>query len=102
MGEVRFRNIPLTSIKVVTNHDYSGAPQYASLNSDRLMTNALRVKIQNMRAIIQFSKANTLGFKREEIGEQLLDDLEQLQDIRNDISHHAAPHASKQKMNCCE
>lgn len=92
MGEVRYRATPLTAIQAISGtNPTTGQPQFENLNSNRIMSDALKKKIQNMRAIIQFSKTNGHGFKLEEIDETLLDDLEQLQDIRNDISHTAAP-----------
>jgi hypothetical protein len=44
-----------------------------------------------LKAIVGFAQTNSLGFKCEEIDIGLLDDLLALQNIRNDISHHAAP-----------
>ena len=55
------------------------------------MSDAIKQKIQNIKGIIVHGKANSLGFKFEEIDESLCDDLLCLQDIRNDISHHTAP-----------
>ncbi len=92
MGELRYKGTSFKSIQVLTGYDQkSGAPQYSNLNSGRLMSEKLKEKLQNLRAIIQFSKTNGYGFKLEEIDETILDDLEQLQNIRNDISHTAAP-----------
>jgi hypothetical protein len=51
----------------------------------------LKTKIQNIKAIIEYSVANRLGLQCELIKVDLLDKLLALQDIRNDISHHAAP-----------
>ena len=68
-----------------------GNPLYGNFNTERILSDAIKQKIQNVKAIIQHCKTNSLGFKCEEIDETLLDDLLKLQDIRNDISHHAAP-----------
>lgn len=91
MGEIRYRGVGLKAVQVFSHHDVSGNPHFVNLNSERILSDALKQKIQNMKAIFRFCKANGLGFKLEEIDETLLDDLLQLQDIRNDISHHAAP-----------
>jgi hypothetical protein len=91
MGEVRRKQVSLKAAQVFTHHDTAGNPVYANFNTGKLLSDAIKQKIQNIKGIIQFCKTNTLGFKCEEIDESLLDDLLQLQDIRNDIFHHAAP-----------
>lgn len=91
MGEVRHRKVDLKAAQIFVSLDSSGSPVYASFNTDKILSEAVKQRIHNIKAIIQHSKTNSLGFKCECIEESLLDDLMQLQDIRNDISHHAAP-----------
>lgn len=89
-GEIRFKNIDLKPAQVLVSVSPTG-PVYRNFNTDRLITDALKTKIQNIKAIIQYSQNNGLGLKCEEIELDLLDKLLGLQDIRNDISHHNAP-----------
>ncbi|MCM2358033.1 MAG: hypothetical protein NDI77_07785 [Geobacteraceae bacterium] len=91
MGEVRNKLVNLKAAQIFVAHDTGGNPVYTNFNTDKLLSDALKQKIQNMKAIIGFAQTNALGFKSEEIGLGLLDDLLVLQSIRNDISHHAAP-----------
>lgn len=91
MAEVRYKKVDMKTAQVFVSHGADGNPVFGNFNSDKILSDAIKQKIHNIRGIIQFSKANGLGFKCEEIDESLLDDLLALQDIRNDISHHAAP-----------
>jgi len=91
MGEVRYKKVDMKTAQVFVSLGAGGNPVYTNFNTDRILSDALKQKIQNVKAIIQYCKKNTLGFNCEEIDETLLDDLLKLQDIRNDISHHAAP-----------
>ncbi len=91
MGEVRYKKANLKAAQVFVSHGAGGDPVYADFNTDRILSDAIKQKIQNIKGIAQFCKANSLGAKCQEIDESLLDDLLQLQDIRNDVSHHAAP-----------
>jgi len=84
-GEVRKNAIDLTTVDICVGGSLK------KFNSSYLMTDALKLKIENIRGIIKYSIANSLNLKCETIEESLLDDLFSLQDIRNDISHHAAP-----------
>lgn len=91
MGEIRNKNASLKDAQIFESHDTGGNPVYKNFNTDKILSDAIKQKIQNLKAIVQYSKTNALGFKCEEIEVGLLDDLLQLQDIRNDISHHASP-----------
>lgn len=91
MGEVRNKKLSLKAAQVFVSHDAGGNPVYASFNTNKILSAAIKQKIQNIKAIVQYTKANSLGFKSEEIETSIFVDLLQLQDIRNDISHHAAP-----------
>ncbi|NTV15066.1 MAG: hypothetical protein HGA96_14235 [Desulfobulbaceae bacterium] len=71
--------------------DPGGNPLYANFNTNKILSDALKQKIQNIKGLILHGKANSLGFKFEEIDDTLCDDLLSLQDIRNAISHHTAP-----------
>jgi len=90
-GEIREKSIILKSCQIIQQIDSVGNPIYVSFNSKRLLTDAIKTKIQNLKAIIEHSKANNLFLKCELITSNLLDKLLDLQDIRNDISHHASP-----------
>jgi len=91
LGEVRHKGIDLKTAKYFVSIDPNGNSIYASFNTPKILSDALKQKIQNIKGIILHGKANNLGFKFEEIDESLCDDLLSLQDIRNDISHHTAP-----------
>jgi len=83
--------VDLKAAQVFVSYGAGGIPVYANFNTDKILSDAIKQKIQNLKGIIEFCKVNSLGFKCEEIDESILDGLLQLQDIRNDISHHAAP-----------
>jgi hypothetical protein len=91
MGEVRYKAIDLKTAQYFVSLDPNGTPRYANFNTDKILSDALKQKIQNIKGLIRHSKCSSLGFKFEEIDESLCDDLLSLQDIRNDISHHTAP-----------
>ncbi|MFN7328488.1 MAG: hypothetical protein ACK5UP_03180 [Bacteroidota bacterium] len=89
-GEVRHKTIDLKAAQILVGTSPTG-PVYKNFNTDRLISDALKVKIQNIKAVVEYSRANGLGLKCEEIEPDLLEKLLALQDIRNDISHHTAP-----------
>lgn len=91
MGEVRYKGIDLKATRIFVSHDAGGDPVFSSFNSDKILSDSLKQKLQNIKAIVQYAKNNALGFKCEEIEISLFDDLLQLQEIRNDLSHHNAP-----------
>lgn len=91
MGEIRHKGVDLKTAQHFVSFDPSGNPRYSYFNTDKILSDALKQKIQNIKGFILHGKANSLGFKFEEIDETLCDDLFSLQDIRNDISHHTAP-----------
>ncbi|MDP4239771.1 MAG: hypothetical protein Q8904_09930 [Bacteroidota bacterium] len=90
-GEIRFKSIDLKAAQIIIATELNGNPIFKNFNTDRLITDALRTKILNIKAVIHYSKANNLGLKSENIELGLLDKLLELQDIRNDISHHTTP-----------
>ncbi len=92
MGEVRHKSINLKAATVFKSFSPTGTPVYVSFNTrDHIVTDAIKPKIHAIKAVVTFSKANGLGLQCEAIEEALLDKLLELQDIRNDISHHTAP-----------
>jgi len=91
MGEVRHRALDLKSAQQVVALDPEGNPRFAFFNTGKILSEALKQKLQNIKGLILHCKEKGLGFKFEEIDESLCDDLLSLQDIRNDISHHTAP-----------
>lgn len=90
-GEIRHKNIDLKAAQVFISAGANGNPVFETFNTRKLLSDAIKAKIQNLKAIIEYSKTNGLGLKCEEIETELLDKLLALQDIRNDISHHTAP-----------
>jgi len=90
-GEIRHKSIDLKAAQVFISNGPTGDPVYGYFNTNKLLTDALKTKIQNLKAIVTFSQANHLGLKCEAIDTKLLDKLLDLQDIRNGISHHTAP-----------
>ena len=86
-GEVRSKNISLSDADVY----YSSNP-VARFNSKILLTDAIKQKLENIKAIIQHSvnKGHNL-LCEQHISFDLLNDLFQLQNNRNDFSHSAAP-----------
>lgn len=90
-GEIRHKAIDLKASQILISMGANGNPVYKSFNTDRLISDALKTKIQNIKTVIEYSETRNLGLKCEEIEIELLDKLLDLQDIRNDISHHAAP-----------
>lgn len=91
LGEIRCKDIKINSVQVFVSQGANGIPVYENFNTRRIITNALKTKIQNIKAIINYSKISGLNLKCEVIEDELLDKLLELQDIRNDISHHTAP-----------
>jgi len=91
IGEVRHRGIDMKTAQHFVSLDPGGNPRYAHFNTDKILSDAIKQKIQNIKGIILHGKTNSLGFKFEAVDESLCDDLLRLQDIRNDISHHTAP-----------
>jgi len=89
-GEIRHKGIDLKGSTVLISISPTG-PVYGNFNTGRLLTDALKTKIQNIKAVIDYSKTNGLDLLCEKIDIVLLDKLLALQDIRNDISHHIAP-----------
>jgi len=91
LGEVRSKGADLKAVQVFVSHDTSGNPICASLNTDKILSDALKQKLHNMKAIVHHVKSNSLGFQCGAIDLSIFDDLLQLQEIRNDLSHHTAP-----------
>ncbi|MGD9973487.1 MAG: hypothetical protein AB7S77_10530 [Desulfatirhabdiaceae bacterium] len=91
MGEIRHRGIDLKAAQHFVSLDPGGNPIFAHFNTSKILSDAIKQKIYNIKGILLHSKTNNLGFKFQEIDESLCDDLLRLQDIRNDISHHTAP-----------
>jgi hypothetical protein len=89
-GEIRHKGADLKAVQILASTSPTG-PVYKHFNTDRLLNSAIKTKIQNIKAVVKYSKSNGLGLRSEEIEIDLLDKLSALQDIRNDISHHTAP-----------
>ncbi|MGQ3684929.1 MAG: hypothetical protein ACUBOA_07995 [Candidatus Loosdrechtia sp.] len=91
MGEVRRKGVDLKTTQIFVSYDAGGNPIFSSFNSDKVLSDALKQKLQNIKAIVQHVKNRAIGFKCAEIELNLFDDLLQLQEIRNDLSHHTVP-----------
>lgn len=89
-GEIRHKAIDLKAAQILVGVSPTGNV-YKNFNTDRLISDALKSKIQNLKAVIAHSIASGLNLKCEEIEISLLDKLLDLQEIRNDISHHTTP-----------
>jgi hypothetical protein len=85
-GEVRAKNINLKTAVVY----HSGNPNL-HFNSKVIRTDELKQRLENIRAIVRFSKDNSLGLLAEQISLSGLDYLYELQDNRNQFSHTATP-----------
>lgn len=85
-GEVRVNNIALNTANVY----HSGNPDQF-FTSQVIVTNALKQRLENIKAIVKYSKDNTLNLKAEQINLDALGYLYELQDKRNHFSHTATP-----------
>lgn len=90
-GEIRHKSIDLKAVQVFVSFGPTGDPVYGNFNTPRLISDALKTKTQNIKAVIKHAQDDGLGLKCEAISITVLDKLLELQDIRNDISHHTAP-----------
>jgi hypothetical protein len=85
-GEIRAKNINLKAANV--NH--SGNPNL-HFNAKVIRTDKLKQRLENIKAIVNFSKTSSLGLKSEHISIPALDNLYDLQDNRNHFSHTSTP-----------
>jgi hypothetical protein len=87
LGEVRAKGIILKTAQVY----HSGNPNM-NFKAKVIRTDELKQRLENVRAIINYSSASSLGLKCEQyIRPSLLDSLYSLQDNRNHFSHSATP-----------
>lgn len=86
LGEVRAKGINLKTANVY----HSGNPNLHFMPKV-IRTDELKQRLENIRAIIKFSKDNSLGLKSEQISSSVLDYLYDLQDNRNHFSHTSTP-----------
>ena len=66
-GEIRHKSIDLKAAQIFITYGPTGDPVYGNFNTTKLLTDALKIKIQNLKAIVTFAKANSLGLKCEAI-----------------------------------
>jgi hypothetical protein len=86
-GEVRAKGITMKAAQVY----HSGNPNM-NFKTKVIRTDELKQRLENVRAIINFSTGSTLGLKCEQyIKPSLLDGLYSLQDNRNHFSHSGTP-----------
>ncbi len=85
-GEIRAKGINLKTANVY----HSGNPNL-HFNAKVIRADELKQRLENIRAIIRFSTANSLGLKCEQISLVVLDLLYDLQDNRNQFSHTSTP-----------
>ncbi len=91
VGEVRRKGVDLKATQVFVSYDAGDNPIFSNFNSDKVLSDAPKQKLQNAKAIVQHVKNRVLGFKCAEIELSLFDDLLQLQEVRNELSHYNAP-----------
>jgi hypothetical protein len=85
-GEIRAKGINLKTANVY----HSGNPNLY-FNAKVIRTDELKQRLENIRAVVRFSSANSLGLKCEQISLSVLDFLYGLQDNRNQFSHTSTP-----------
>lgn len=85
-GEVRAKGVDLKTANVF----HSGNPNL-HFKPKVIRTDELKQRLENIRAIIKFSKDNSIGLKLEQISSSVLDYLYDLQDNRNHFSHTSTP-----------
>ena len=90
-GEIRNKAVDLKPVQILVAVAPNGNLVYKSFNTERLISDAIKTKIQSIKAVIMHAQSNNLGLICEVIPVALLDKLLELQDVRNDISHHTAP-----------
>lgn len=87
MGEVRSKSMVLKTAPVY----HSGNPNM-NFKAKVIRTDELKQRLENIRAIVNFSSDSSLGLQcGENISSSLLDNLYALQDNRNQFSHFATP-----------
>jgi hypothetical protein len=57
-GEIRHKNIDLKAAQVFVSTGANSNPVYETFNTRKLLSDALKAKIQNLKAVIDYSKAN--------------------------------------------
>lgn len=87
MGEIRAKGIELKTAQV-----YHSGNSNMNFKAKVIRTDELKQRLENIRAITNYSFASSLGLKCEKnIAPPLLDKLYSLQDNRNHFSHSATP-----------
>jgi hypothetical protein len=86
MGEIRAKGINAKNATVF----HSGNPGL-HFTAKIIRTDELKQRLENVRAIVKFSKDNALGLHIESISPTVLDALYKLQDNRNSFSHTSTP-----------
>lgn len=86
-GEIRAKSVVLKTAPVY----HSGNPN-SNFKAKVIRTDELKQRIENIKAIINYSAAISLNLKSEQhISLSLLDNLYELQDNRNHFSHFSTP-----------
>ena len=86
-GEIRAKGVDL---KIADVYHSGNANQ--RFNTHIILTDELKQKLENIRAVVNYSKLLSLGLKSEvSIQAELLDALYELQNNRNHFSHSATP-----------
>lgn len=86
-GEIRAKKVDLKKADVY----HSGQANH-KFNTRIILTDELKQKLENVRAVVNYSRLMSLGLKSEVfIKSELLDSLYELQNNRNQFSHTATP-----------
>lgn len=91
LGELRSKAIDMTMATCFKTFDTNGNPVYAKFNTDAIIAESMKQRIYAMKGILLCSRNEGLGLKSEQIQDSVLDNLLELQSIRNDLSHHSTP-----------
>ncbi len=90
-GEVRKKKISTQNAQVFVSTNPDGSPAFANFNTRRLLSDAVKQRLYNIKAVLTYSRDNSINLKCDQIDDQLLDKLLELQDVRNNTAHHATP-----------
>lgn len=85
-GEVKAKGVNLKTAAVY----HSGNPNM-HFTAKVIRTDEVRQRLENIRAIVRFSKDNSLGLSIEQVGLAAIDYLYELQNNRNQFSHTETP-----------
>lgn len=96
-GEVRKKQIDLSKAK------FTNGIKELNFTNKIVFSDALKQKLENIRAVLKFYQDNNIVTKcGDSFSFELITFLRELQDIRNDISHHTTPTKEQAKVDLIE